>query len=314
MNNKGALFSGALVLVAMTHPAIAAERLGRLTVNLKIDAQEQWSDQRGNDKATVRTAQTVSFTTVMKTDGDIVDFNQKDPGYYQQQMAKAAQNAQAVTSARGEKPMTEAEFKARVQKEQAACKGDTSCLMALSQKVSVWSQQLMAGQSAQPPAQQGSGSYMDYLGFPDCGAKVHITVNDVVAGSYADVQGAVPITIKHTADYNANKNELLILCSQTNLVIDTKQKMFYGDGWLIQQPQGTSTITDRGKTTTSQTSLPMKSEAIQWASEQLRRAPLSGSRKTVVKITNSNGSGIPFVVTRGGGTANVELTWRFEEL
>src|SRR5689334_4531378 len=122
---------------AMADPsmATAGERTARLTVDLKVVGKERWHDG-GNDAATVRYVQHVSFSTVVRTDGEIVDFDSKDPGYGQQQMAKASQVSRAVTQARGQKPLSQAEFQQRVQSAQEACKGDMQCLMNLSTKVS----------------------------------------------------------------------------------------------------------------------------------------------------------------------------------
>lgn len=312
--NRLLAFGALLTCAALSHAAVAAERRGRLTVDIKVTGKEEWRNAQGTDQATVRLAQTMSFSTVVQTDGEIVDFNMKDPGYGQQQMAQAAQTAQAVASAQGRKPMTQAEFQARMIQGQAACKGDQQCLIELSTKASQWTNQMLAGQATTAPAQQGSGSYLDYMGFESCGAKIHMTINDVTEGSYADVQGPVPFSSKTTADYAGNDNERAILCTVTQLVVDTQQKMMYTDGLTLGSAQGSAVRTSRGKTTQSQGELPLKGEAFKWASDQLRRAPLSGTRKGIVKLTTPQGSSVPFAVTQGGGTAEVEMTWRFEEV
>jgi hypothetical protein len=188
MNKPAAII---IAMAIITQPAVAAERLGHLIVDVKVTGQEQWSG--GGNWAKVRVAQALSYSTVVKTDGQLVDFNPKDAGYYQQQMAKAAQNVQAVTHAQGKKPMAEAEFKARVQKEQAACKGDQQCLLQLAMKASEWSNQMLANSAASMPSSEGSGGYLNYFGFPECGSTIDVTVNDVTEGATADVQGAVPL-------------------------------------------------------------------------------------------------------------------------
>ncbi|MET0659221.1 MAG: hypothetical protein ABW110_13805, partial [Steroidobacteraceae bacterium] len=188
-----------LLVTTFLQPAIAAERLARLTVEVNVTGQEQWRNAQGTDNAKVRIAQSVAYSTVVKTDGESVDFNSKDPNYYQQQMAKAGQTAQA----QGNAPMTEAEFKARVQKGQEACKGDQQCLYDLAMKASEWTNQMMAANAGSAP-QSGSGSYLNYLGFPNCGSKLHITVNDATEGAFADVNGPVPFTVKTTADYTGD--------------------------------------------------------------------------------------------------------------
>lgn len=302
-----------LLLCAAVTPAYAAERAGKLTVDLKVSGQEHWSNTAGTDQASVKYTQHVSFSTVVKTDGDVVDFNSRDPeDYAQQQMAKAARNAQSVARAQGQAPMTQAEFQARMQKEQAACKNDMQCLMQLATKASQWTNQMMAGMPTAAPPQQGSGSYLTYFGFSKCGSKVHIDIDDSTEGSYADVQGSVPFSVKARANYDANPTELELLCNETNFVVDTVQKTFYGDGWLVQPPKGTTVWVDRGKTTQSQGDIPFRGEVIDWAAKILRKAPLTGTQKAVLPIRSSGPANIPFAVNKGEGSAQVEMSWRFE--
>jgi hypothetical protein len=302
----------AILLAAAVSPALAAERTARFTVDLKVVGKEYWHNAGAGDAANVRYVQHVTFSTAVRTDGEIVDFNSKDPGYGQQQMAKATQVSRAVTQARGQKPMTQAEFQSRVQSAQAACKDDMSCLMNLSNKVAEWTLQMQAGDTTAAPAEQGSGRYLNYFGFENCGAKVHIDMENVTEGHFADVQGSVPFSVTSKANHDAAPIARELLCTGTNFVVDTERKQLHGDGWLVNPPTGVTTRVSRGRTTTSQSDIPFREEIIAWASEQLRVAPLTGAKKGVVKLKNTNGTGIPFVVTQGGGTAEVEMTWRFE--
>jgi hypothetical protein len=303
----------ALALLAVLSPCPGAERNATLSVDFKVKGQEKWGNPGGTDVATVRYTQHVSFSTVVRTDGEVVDFNPRDPGYAAQQMAKAAQVALAVTQAQGQKPMTQAEFQSRVEKAQAACKGEMQCLMGLAAKTAEWSMQMTAGMSPEAPAQQGSGSYLQFFGFEGCGAKIHIELASSTEGHYADVQGAVPFSVTSMAKHDAGPLEAGALCTQSSFVVDTVRKRFQGDGWLVSAPVGTTTRVNCGRTTTSSRGeIPFREELIEWASAQLRDAPLTGTRKGVVKMKSSNGTGIPFVVTQGEGGAEVELTWRFE--
>lgn len=302
----------AAALLGVMAPAMAGERTASLTVQLKVSGLEQWRNAAGTDTAKVRYTQQVSFTTRLRGDGEAVDFNYKDAGYAAQQMGRASQVALAVTQARGQKPMTQAEFQSRVEKEQAACKGEMSCLMNLASKVTEWSMQMTAnGAPTQAPPSQ-PGSYFNYYGFEDCGAKVHIDLQGTTEGHYQDVQGPVPFAVAFQANHDGGQDEVQTLCTQTNLVVDAGRKTFHGDGWLVTPPQGTTTRTSRGRTTTSEGHIPFREEIIAWANEQLRDAPLSGSRKATVKMRNANGTGIPFVVTQVEGGAEVEMSWRFE--
>jgi hypothetical protein len=208
--------------------------------------------------------------------------------------------------------MTQAEFEERVKKEQLACGADVQCLMNLGTRVAQWTTQLMAGMPQAAPASTGSGSYLNYFGFENCGAKIHIDMQGTTEGHYADVQGPVPFSVEYKASHEGSALERGLLCTQSNFVVDVEQRRFHGDGWLVQPPRGTTIRVSRGKTTTSESEIPFREEIIAWASEQLREAPLSGSRKGMVKMRNTNGTGIPFAVSQGGGTAEVEMSWRFE--
>lgn len=307
-----ATLAAAALAVALVPPAFAAERTATLIVELRINGQERWQNDGGTDAATVSYQQRISFSTVVRTDGEIVDFNHKDPGYATQQMARAQQVSMAATQARGLAPMTQAEFQDRVLKAQATCGTDTRCLMDLGAKVSEWSLQMSAGTPVAGPAPQGNGEYLNYFGFENCGARIRIELQGRTEGHYADVQGPVPFSVTSVADYDGSALEREALCTQSNFVVDTRKKLLHGDGWLVGPPRGTITRVDRGQTETSQGAIAFRGEIITWAAEQLRNAPLSGTRKGVVELRNAVGTDIPFAVTRGGGKAEVELSWRFE--
>lgn len=207
-----------ITMAILAVPAVAQERNATFTVELKINGQENWQNASGTDTATIRYRQKISFSTALRTDGQIVEYNSKDPNYAAQQLAKAQQTTLAVTKARGLKPMTQAEFQERVQKAQAACGTDTRCLMNLSTKVAEWSMQLQAGMpvDASAAAQDEDGAYLYYIGFENCGARIHIDMQNKTEGHYADVQGAVPFSVTAVANYDASKLEQEALCAQTS--------------------------------------------------------------------------------------------------
>ncbi len=205
--NSRSHFSAVIVVAAALSPAFAGERTATLHVDLKVQGQEQWQSPGGGDSAKVQYVQHVTFSTVVRSDGELVDFNSKDAGYAGQQMAKATQTSLAVTRARNLKPMTQAEFQSRVQAAQAACKTDMQCLMGLTEKISEWNLQMTAGLSQAAPTEQGSGSFLNYFGFENCGAQIHIDLQSTTEGHYADVQGSVPFSVKSVANYDAGRAE-----------------------------------------------------------------------------------------------------------
>lgn len=132
------------------------------------------------------------------------------------------------------------------------------------------------------------------------------TIDDRISGRYADVQGMVPYTITRKADWKADATQLRIVCSAYNPVLDVKARTISTDGLLVPEVRGRFTRTDRGRTESAEEALPLRSEALAWASEQLRQAPASGSRKATlpIKATSSQGT--------VEGRLAVEMSWRFE--
>jgi hypothetical protein len=262
------------------------------------------------------------LSTTVKSAGDLSNYNRKDPAHAQRSMQTAARVAQAVQKAQGKKPakpITMEEMQAQLQKDYAACKGDQACLMAVAMKASEMTTQLYAQQA---PADAGDLAdeeeskeiFFDYFGYENCGAQFHILVDESGSGQYADVGGSVPFSHTRKADYRGNDVELSLICSSYDFVIDTEKKMMWTDGFMMPGARGTSTYEDRlhGKTV-SEGEMPLRGDVIEWVNEQIRHAPLSGTRKATLALEGNSGAWVPYAAGQKG-SAEVEMTWRFEDI
>jgi hypothetical protein len=309
----------AFAALTSTHSALAAERKARLTIDVQVTGDETWRGiGKSSDQAKVKVSQHLTLTTFVKSDGELVDFNPKDPNYGEQQMQKAAKVNQAVAGTKGSKApaKTQEEMQAYLEAKAKACSGDSACLLKLSDEAAQWGAQLNGEPAEQDEASDegsGAGQFLQYFGYSNCGATMRTQVDDTTEGSYADVNGAVPFQVKAHADYAGTKEDRELLCTQTNVVVDTQKKLIYTDGLLVFDVKGEITRTEKGKTQTIKETLPLKGEAFGWVSSQLREAPLSGKRQATITLRKPNGSNVPFSAN-AQGTAKIELTWRFEEV
>jgi hypothetical protein len=313
---RSSLCVAALCAVGSLHVAEAADRKARLAIDVHVSGDETWRGN-GSDQATAKFSQHLSLVTFVRADGDPMDSNPKDPNYAEQQMRKAAKVSQAAHGASKQRPpvKTQEEMQTYVEAQARACNGNTSCLMKLSDEAAQWGAQLNGEVSAQDSegSEDAPGRFLQYVGFSKCGSTIRVQVDDLTAGSYGDVNGPVPFQVKTRADYTGTNEERELLCTETNVVVDLNKKMLFSDGLLVFDVKGEVTRTDRGKTQTTKTDVPLKAEAFGWVSSQLREAPLSGKRQGTITLKKPNGSNVPFSATPQG-TAKIELTWRFEEI
>ena len=315
--SRGIAVAAACAMFAMA--AHAAPKRARLTVKVAVEGTERVVGN-GSDQASGKFREGYTIVTMVESDGDLAQYNTKDPAYAQKMMG-LSQNVQAqVNSAQGCAPvkkMTQAELQAYVQKKQAACGADQSCLMNLAMEA----QQLMANMDAggatapgNPGAYTGDESprYLDYFGFENCGASGHAYVDRTTQGTYGDVQGAVPYTIVDKADYRAGAIEAGLICSGTTLVVDSQDNSFFMDSLPGLAPKGSRAKTVGGKTEQTTGEAAMHGEYQAWVLEQLRHLPRSGTRTTAMKLTQ--GPSAALSAGKYSGQATVTLTWKLEDL
>jgi hypothetical protein len=296
----------------------AAERRARLTVDVKIEGTESVVGG-GTDRTAGKFREGYTLVTYLKSDGELAQFDMKDPQYAQKMMGLATGVQRKVQQAQGNtvRRMTPQELQDYVGKKQAACKSDQNCLMQLAMEVQQLSANLDmgasgAGASAQAYTGEEPPRYLNYFGYDNCGATAHVYADRTLTGTLGDVSGAVPYTVDDTADYTSNPVEDGLLCNTHNLVLDTQSNVFSSDGAILPTAKGTSTTTMRGKTTQATGEAATHGEAYTWVSEQLRRAPRSGSRTTTLKLTQNQGASIH--TGKYTGEARVQLSWRLEDV
>jgi hypothetical protein len=311
-----AFFIAALAALGPWHSASAAERTARLTIEVQVTGEEVWRGN-GSAQAKVKFSQHLVMTTLVRTDDQLTDFNPKDPSDGQQQMQKAASASPAVPGKILPPVKTQDEMQAYVEAQARACNGDTKCLMKLSDEAAQWGAQINGETSTEPDEdeenQEPVARYLQYFGFSKCGATMKVQVDDTTDGSYADVNGPVPFHVKSHADYTGTNEIRELLCTETNVVLDVQKRTLFTDGLLVFDVKGEVTRTERGKTQTIKDDIPLKTEAFNWVSSQLREAPVSGKRQATLTLRKPNGSNVPFAAN-AQGTAKVELTWHFEDL
>lgn len=159
------------------------------------------------------------------------------------------------------------------------------------------------GENLEPEADR---RYLAFFGFDGCGATVSAVIDDQISGRYGDVQGMVPYTITRKAEWKADAVQTRIICSAYNPVLDVKARSISTDGLALPEVRGRFTRVDNGRTHSAEEALPLRSEALHWASEQLRQAPASGTRKVRLPVKSGSAQGIV------EGHLDVELSWKFE--
>jgi hypothetical protein len=310
-----ALLCAPAILLTLV-PAEAAPRRARLTVEVKVEGTEKVIGN-GSDQTASKFREGYTIVTYLNAEGELEQFNTKDPAYGQKMMGMAASVNAKVAQVQGRAPakkMSQAEMQAYLQKQQAACGTDTNCLMKLGQEANdLMLANMNAGQGSttaytgdEPPR------YLTYLGFDNCGARVHTYVDRTISGTFGDVQGAVPYSIKETVNYDNNADELRLICIFHQAVLDTQDGSIWTDGAVAPHYKGTTATTMRGKTTTATATEFGHGETLTWISDQLRHAPRTGRKTTTLKLTQNQGAALHS--GRYSGEAVVDLSWRFEDV
>ena len=303
-----------MVLAALS--AQAAPKRMRLTIDVKVEGTESVVGT-GADQTTGKFREGYTLVTYLEADGDLEQFNTKDPEYGQKMMGMAAGVHAKANAAQGKAPakkMTQEEIQAYVQKKQAVCGANTDCLMRLAteaQDLMMANMNAAAGTTA-PAAYSGDEPlrYETWLGYNNCGAKAHTYVDRTLTGTLADVNGAVPYTIKETVNYDNDATQTELQCNLHQAVQDTQDDSFWTDGAIAPQHKGTTVTTMRGKSQTGVATEFGHGETFEWVSAQLRHAARSGHKTASLKLTRNQGAAIH--TGKYSGQATVDLTWRFE--
>lgn len=297
----------------------AAVQRARLTVSVVVEGTEGVIGT-GNNRTSGKFREGYTLVTYFETDGELQQFNTKDPQYAQKMMGHAQNVQNNVRAAQGKAPlpkMTQQQLQEYVQKKQAACGADQNCLMKLAMEA----QELMSNMDVGGATSAGSADaytgdepprYLNYNGFDNCGASAQVFVDRTTSGNLSDVNGPIPYTVIDKADYRSNPTELRMYCNSHSLVVDSKDGSFHMDTYVVPQGKGTSVRTIRGKTEQSNGEAATHGEVYGWVGEQLRHAAPSGTKTTTVKLSQGRGGAI-----HSGdysGEAKVQVTWKLENV
>ena len=299
--------------------AVAAPKRARLTVEVKVEGTEGVVGT-GTDRTSAKFREGYSLVTYVESDGELAQFNSKDPEYAQKMMGLAQGVHAKVNKAQGKAPvkkMTQQQIQDYVKTKQASCGADQGCLMKLAMEA----QELMSNMDIGGATAAGNGGaytgdepprYLNYFGSEKCGATSHVYVDRTTQGTLGDTSGAVPYTIVDTADYRGNPVELELICVSHTLVVDSQDGSFYTDGAVLPTGKGTSVMTMRGRTDKSSGEAATHGEPYTWVSEQLRHATRAGTRSTTMKLTQGRGAAIHS--GKYSGEARVSVSWKLEDV
>jgi len=307
------------VLLIYVVDAQAAEKRARFTVKVDVEGTEGVIGN-GADRTSARFREGYTLVTYLKSDGELQQFDSKDPQYAQKMLGLSQNVHSKVRAAQGKGPvkkMTRAQIQEYVQKKQVACGANQDCLM----KLALEAQELMSNMDVGGATSQGSTDaytgdepprYLNYFGYDNCGATAHVYVDRTTQGTLGDTSGAVPYTVIDKADYHANPVEIRLFCNAHTLVVDSRDGSFSGDGAILPTANGTSTTTMRGKTQQATGEAATHGEVYTWVSEQLRQAERSGQKSTTLELTQGRGGAIHS--GRYSGEARVTLSWKLEDV
>lgn len=177
-------------------------------------------------------------------------------------------------------------------------------------------QQVMRAQAGQPVdelEEEDDHRYLDYYPAPECRAEIRVRIDRVLSGEFDDVQGLVPYSVRHSADYAGSELEQQMTCFTASLVLDAKEQVFYTDGLGVPEAQGLQQREVRGRPAESgEARLTVHEEVALWVAEQLRKAPVQGRRQASIPLLQDRSGSM----SRGAytGEADVELSWALERL
>ena len=297
----------------------AGEKRARLTVQVSVEGTEGVVGN-GSNRTSAKFREGYTLVTYLKSDGELSQYDTKDPEYAQKMMGLSQNVQKNVRAAQGKahvKKLTQSQLQEYVQAKQKDCGADQNCLMKLAMEA----QELMSNMDVGGATSAGSTAaytgeeplrYLNYFGFDDCGASAQVYVDRTTQGTLGDVNGVVPYTVRDTADYRSTPVELRMICNSHVLVVDSKDGSFSSDGAFIPGAKGTSVRTMRGKTEQSTGEAATHGEVYTWVNEQLRHAARSGQKNTTIKLTQGRGGAIHS--GQYSGEARVQISWKLEDV
>jgi len=286
-----------VALLALAGSAFAGQRAARLVVDAKIEGQDRLVKGPLGETSSGTLSETFRLTAILQSDGKLENSNRNEG-----RMAAASGPSGGAAS----RQAADARHR-EIREALAACKGEVQCVGRVSNRY------FGGGAPAAARAGEGSGEprFLAYRGSQDCGADLHVRVQDAREGVLEDLGVSVPFTEKTTADHRASAGDKLQLCGGLNdLVLDTRAKTIFvtlGDppvtGQVVREQRTPPFHTDRSA------SLRLQKDAMAWIRQQLQGAPRQGTARAAVPVTHE-----PRHSGSRTGTVNVELSWKFEDL
>jgi hypothetical protein len=123
-------------MLLSVHSAEAAARRARLTVTVSVEGTEGVVGI-GSDRTSAKFREGFTLVTYLETDGELAQFDTKDPEYAQKMMGLSQNVHKTVRAAQGKAPvkkMTQEQIQEYVRNKQAACGANQACLMQLAQE------------------------------------------------------------------------------------------------------------------------------------------------------------------------------------
>lgn len=306
-------------------PAQAAERRGRLTIDLQLEGSSRWQDAGDSSQTTLK--RHYRLVSTLRAEGDPMSVNTKAPDYAQKMMAQSAQVQARVAQAQARKPqgavpppMDMARQMEMARQAQATCGTDRDCLMRLlAPQVAAQvtpdparqAQLVRHAQTAGPEDDGEDARYLNYAGVDRCNATFEVQVEEIIEGRYADVQGPVPWRIVRRDAQPLSADENRLLCLSFQLVLDLRSGTITTDtGFGLPEPLVSAVHTERGRSTKSVDRLGGLAQVSQWMAERTRQAPRAGSASTTLPMVSSREAGRG----RTEGALKAQLSWKFEDL
>jgi hypothetical protein len=169
-------------MLLSVHSAEAAARRARLTVTVSVEGSEGVVGI-GSDRTSAKFREGFTLVTYLETDGELAQFDTKDPEYAQKMMGLSQNVHKTVRAAQGKAPvkkMTQEQLQEHVRNKQAACGANQACLMQLAQEAQDLMMNMDTGAAADstPAAYTGDEPprFLNYFGFDNCGASGHVYV------------------------------------------------------------------------------------------------------------------------------------------
>lgn len=319
--------AAALLCTAAAAAAAAAPVEHQLKLVATVDAVQDWekNDPRypGRQWSKGSTTQRYELRVAMRSDGEKQIRNLLDADLEARMEAKVvhlARQAKRAIEASGGKlklpttPAEEAELAKRMQYDQMQCKGDALC----NQETQLFYAAILAA-TQYPEAlepEDEPGRYLYFLPYKGCPGASRVSLKMDIAGERWNktVDRLVPFEERRSAD-TRDASDGLPLCNHFAIVVDPEDKSrpLWVENIHIPTPVGVTEFVESKHTSRATEPQPMPTAALEWITETLRHAPLSGRASTTLPLPLSlNGNSTWLGLWKG--TAKVTLEWSFSEL